>query len=196
MSTTFVILLLASVISVPTRSGAIMVDVPDGWRVVESAEVEHLTPKIEPQNKLQQRLANEPSPAKAVLIAKHDADGTMAASMQIFCNPIPVEMKYASSIELARVIAAASSATFRAEYEVEPHEITVSGLPAAEWVSRYTLVESAGGSHAMKTHAVVVALAKTFYLIGYSGPEDDLGDFEAFAKALATIKIQKSESKR
>jgi hypothetical protein len=190
------IFLLASLVSVPTRCGAITVEVPDGWRVLDSAEIDGLTPKVEPQTKLQERLAREPSKAKAVLAAKHDFEGTIAASIQVFCNPIPENMKYASSIELARVIAFASSAAFRAHDEIGPHEITVGDLPAAEWVSQYTMIESRGGSHAMKTHAVIVAVANMFYLIGYSGPAEDTANFQAFGKALKSIKIQRSESKQ
>jgi hypothetical protein len=187
-------ILLASIISVPTRSGTISITIPEGWRTLQAIEIQRLKPDVQPQTKLQERLAQEPRGDLPVLAAKHDTDGTIAASMQIYCNPIPDKMRYASSMELARVIAFAASATYRARYEVQPRETTVSGLPAAEWISRYNLVESAGGSHDMKSHTVVVAVGNNFYIIGYAGPAADAADPAAFSAALGSIKIQKNPS--
>lgn len=151
-------------------------------------EIKALTPELRPQNTLQRRLAEETGGPVPLIAMKHDVPGSIAASVQVFLNPVPAEMRYASSIELARVIAFASVATFRGEYEVSPHETTVGGLPAAEWSAHYTLVE-AGGSHAMKMRGVIVALKDKFYLVGYSAPATDSEDFELFDAVVKSIKF-------
>jgi hypothetical protein len=163
---------------------------PEGWRRLDAREAKLLKPELKPQNKLQSHLAQAPDGALPLFVMKHDVPGSIAASVQVFLNPIPANMRFASSIELARVIAFASLATFRGGYEVQPHETIVGGLVAAEWVARYTLVE-AGGSHAMKMRGVIVARRDNFYLVGYSAPATDSKDFEVFETVLRSIKFSK-----
>ena len=163
--------LLVAVVTARSSVGGVTIALPEGWRRLEAGETKALKPELKPQNKLQRRLAEQPDGAVPLIAMKHDVPGSIAASVQVFLNPIPAEMKFASSIELARVIAFTSVATFRGEYEVSPHETTVGGLPAAEWVAHYTLVET-GGSHAMKMRGVIVARKNQFYLVGYSAPRN------------------------
>jgi hypothetical protein len=181
--------LLFAVVTARSSVGVVTIDLPEGWRQLDAKETKALTPELKPQNKLQQHLVEAGGPAPLIAM-KHDVPGSIAASVQLFLNPVPAEMRYASSIELARVIAFATVATFRGEYDASPHETTVGGLPAAEWVAHYTLVE-AGGSHAMKMRGVIVAVKDQFYLAGYSAPASDSADFELFETMVKSIKFSK-----
>ena len=182
--------LLFAIVSARSSVGVVTIDLPEGWRRLDRAEAKTLKPELKPKNKFQRRIAEEPDGPDAMIVMKHDVPGSIAASVQVFLNPVPAEMRYASSIELARVIAFVSVATFRGEYEVSPHETRVGGLPAAEWVAHYTLVES-GGSHAMKMRGVIVAMRDQFYLVGYSAPATDSADFELFDTMVRSIKFSK-----
>jgi hypothetical protein len=181
---------LFAVVTARSSVGGITIALPEGWRRLDAAEAKVLKPELKPQNKWQRRLAEEPDGPVPLIVMKHDVPGSIAASVQVFLNPVPSEMRYASSIELARVIAFASLATFHGEYEVPPHETIVGGLAAAEWVGRYTLVET-GGSHAMKTRCVIVARKDNFYFVGYSAPATDSADFELFESVVKSIKFSK-----
>jgi hypothetical protein len=181
--------LLAGLVTARSGAGTITVSMPEGWRQLDANETRLLKPQLKPQNKLQSRL-NEPDGAAPIVAMKHDVPGSIAASVQVFLNPIPANMRYATSIELARVIAAVSLSTFRGQYDAEPHETTVGGLDAAEWVAHYTLVET-GGSHAMKTRSVIVALRDKYYLVGFSAPATDSEDLEAFEKVVRSIRFSK-----
>jgi hypothetical protein len=182
--------LLFAVVTARSSAGGITIALPEGWRRLDAAEAKALKPELKPQNKLQRRLAEGPGGPDPLIAMKHDVPGSIAASVQVFLRPVPAEMRYASSIELARVIAFASVATYRGEYEASPHETTVGGLPAAEWVAHYTLVET-GGSHAMKMRGVIVARKDKFYLVGYSAPATDSADFELFESVVKSIKFSK-----
>lgn len=182
--------LLFAVVTARSSVGGVTIALPEGWRRLDAAEAKALKPELKPQNKLQRRLAEETDGPAPLIVMKHDVPGSIAASVQVFLNPVPAEMRYASSIELARVFAFASVAAFRGEYEVSPHETTVGGFPAAEWVAHYTLVET-GGSHAMKTRGVIVAVKDKFYLVGYSAPASDSEDLELFETMVRSIKFSK-----
>jgi hypothetical protein len=179
----------------PTRieANGLSLQLPDGWRQVSTAELDELRPKLNPQNKLQQQVADDrgkvPGPP---LVMKHDTGkGTMSASVQADRKPIPPIVQGASSIGIARMISAQALATYRGTIEVEPHEITISGMPSAEFVQRYTLVET-NGSHEMKTHMVFIARKDDFYLIGYVAPADDAEDAKVFRDVvLKSVKIAK-----
>ena len=182
--------LLFAVVTSRTSAGGVTIALPEGWRRLDAAEAKALKPELKPQNKLQRRLAQEPEGRLPLIAMKHDVPGSIAAGVQVFLNPVPAEMRYASSIELARVIAFASVAAFQGKYDASPHETTVGGLPAAEWVAHYTLVET-GGSHAMKMRGVIVAVKDKFYLVGYSAPESDSADFELFETMVRSIQFNK-----
>jgi len=182
--------LLAALVTAHSGTNSITLSMPEGWRQLDAREITALKPTLKPQNKWQGRLTEEHDGPLPILAMKHDVDGSIAASVQVFLNPIPAEMRYASSIELARVIAVLSVATFQGRYDVDPRETTVGGLPAAEWVAHYALVET-GGSHAMKGRGVIVALRDKYYLIGYSAPASDTEDFEAFEKVVQSIRFGK-----
>jgi hypothetical protein len=178
--------LLAALVTAHSGANSITLSTPEGWRQLVAAEMRRLKPEVLPQNKLQSRLKEGPEGIPPILAMKHDVDGTIAASVQVFFNPIPPDMRYASSIEIARVIAAVSMAVYRGREEVGPHDTIVGGLKAAEWVTRYTLVET-GGSHAMRTRSIIIALRDNFWVIGFSGPATDTEDFEAFEKVVQSI---------
>jgi len=153
---------------------------PDGWRQLESKEGEELRPEMKPQNAPQLKVAEDHTPNGVALIMKRDfAGSSLSASVQVFRKPMLPKLKFASSIELARVIAAATRAGFRGTFEVDPREITVSGFPAAEYGQRYALVDTSG-SHDMRAQFVVVSRGTYYYLIGYAGPVEDTADAEVF----------------
>ncbi|HEV7428733.1 MAG TPA: hypothetical protein VGQ46_20445 [Thermoanaerobaculia bacterium] len=180
--------LLVVLVTARSSLGGITIAIPEGWRRLDSVEMKVLKVELDPQNRLQRRLKGQADGPPPLIVMKHDVPGTIAASIQVFLNPIPAEMRYASSIELTRVIAFATMATFRGEYEVQPHETTVGDLPAAEWVAHYTLVET-GGSHAMRTRNIIVARGDTFYLVGYTGPANDTADFDSFDAVVKSIQF-------
>jgi hypothetical protein len=182
--------LLFVTLTAQSSMGRITITLPDGWRRLNAQESKILKPELKPQNKWQRRLVEQPDQAVPLIAMKHDVAGSIAASVQVFLNPIPAQMRFASSIKLARVIAFASLATFQGEYELSPHETTVGGLAAAEWVARYTLAET-GGTHAMKMRGVIVALKDKYYLVGYSAPATDSADFERFETVVKSIKFGK-----
>jgi len=177
--------------SEPVRieSAGISMVLPDGWRQLDTEEREKLRPEMKPQNALQKKVAEDRTPTGAVLIMKHDfAGSTVSGSVQVLRNPMMPQMKLASSMEAARVIAAGTRATFRGTFEVDPRELTVSGFPAAEYVQRYVLVD-AGGSRGMRAHFIVVSRGTYYYLIGYAGPVEDTADAEVFRDVVKTLKI-------
>lgn len=166
---------------------------PDNWRQVETGELDELRPKLNPQNNLQQKVADDRGkvPGPPLVMKRDPGKGTMSASVQADRKPIPPILKGGSSIEIARMISSAALATYRGTIEVEPHEITISGMPAAEFVQHYTLVET-NGSHEMKTHMVFIAHKDDFYLIGYVAPADDAEDAKVFRDVvLKSVKIAK-----
>ncbi len=165
--------------TVATGGGLTLV-VPDGWRQLDAAELERLTPKTQPQNEFQRRLKEGSHPAPLIAM-KHDVEGSsISAGVQVFRAPIPKSMRYASSIELARMAAFGATAAYRGTTEVEPRELTVAGRPAAEFVQRYTLVGQDGTKHDMRSRLVVIATGDVFYNIGYAGPAADADDFKTF----------------
>src|SRR2546423_9697455 len=119
--------LLVVLVTARSSLGGITIALPEGWRRLDAQESKILKPELKPQNKLQRRLAEHPDEAVPLIVMKHDVPGSIAASVQVFLNPIPAEMRFASSIELARVIAFTSVAPFRGKYELSPHETTVGG---------------------------------------------------------------------
>jgi hypothetical protein len=190
MNATLLLTLLLEIASAQLPHGVVSIVVPDGWRRVDASEQRRLKPELRPQNKMQERLKKEPSSNEPLLVIKHDTDqSTIAASAQLFVSELPAKLHGASSIEAARVIAFAELATYRAKYEVEPHEITAGGLPAAEWVATYQLVETIEGAHDMRTRQVVITRGEKLYLLGYSGPAADAADFAAFDGVVKSLRF-------
>lgn len=178
----------------PVRIAAdgISLEVPDGWRQLQSAEADELRPKVKPQNEMQRRMV-EGQPTHAPLIMKHDVAGdTLAASAQAMRQPLGPKLKFASSIEVARVMAAMAIATYHGNLEVEPRELTVSGLPAAEFMQRYEIVDGTG-THPMRSHMVIVSRRTYYVLIGYAGPADDMADADTFTNVI--VKSAKIDAK-
>ena len=166
---------------------------PDGWRQVGTAELDALRPTLKPQNEQQQKLADDRGnvPGPPLAMKRDVSTGTLSASVQADRKPIMPQIAGASSVEIARIVSTAAVATYRGTVEVEPHEITVGGLPAAEFIQHYTLVET-NGSHEMRTHMVFIVRKDDFYLIGYVGPADDAEDAAAFKDVvLKSVKIGK-----
>src|SRR5438874_331193 len=186
----FVQAVLLVTLSVPTTLATISFDVPDGWRQLEPLEPQALKPKLKPENKLLQKLNDGPSPNSPLIAIKHDFAGdSIAASVQLFESKLSGQLRGASSIEAARVIAFYALAAFHGNYEIEPRETRVAGFAAAEWVIRYQLIESAGKNHDMRTRNIVIARDGRLYLLGYSGPAIDTADFEAFGSVVASVKF-------
>jgi len=188
--------LLMETASVRANAWEVSLLIPDGWRRMDAADQQRHRPALEPQNKWQHRLEEEPSTARSLLAMKHDsdADATIAANAQFVVSRLPAQLHLASSIEAAHVIAFGALATFRGTWEVEPREITVSGFPAAEWVQRYKIVDKSGAAHAMRARSIAITMGDDLYMFGYAGPAADTADFEAFDRVVKSIHFQKRGS--
>jgi hypothetical protein len=123
---------------------------------------------------------------------KHDFPGdTMAAGVQLFVSRVPKEMRGASSIEAARIIAAVAVRAFRGTFEIEPKEVKVAGRDAAEWVVRYSFVEKSGATHDMRARSIIIVRGDRMYLLGCSGPAADASDFDGFNGVVSSLKFGK-----
>ena len=186
--------LFQAILSASVPDGTVSLQMPDGWRQLQTAETQTLKPRLKADNKMLQKLNDEP-PANTPLIAmKHDYPlDSMAANVQVFATRLPKQLHAASSIEAARIIAASALAAFHGTYEVEPRETTVAGLPAAEWVIRYQLVEASGAKHDMRTRSLVITTpGDRLYHLGYAGPATDTADFAAFETVVRSFKIERT----
>jgi len=185
--------LLLETASVRANAWDVSLLIPDGWTRLDAGEQERLRPGLEPQNKWQRRLEEEPKKARPLLVMKHDSDAdvTMAASVQFVVSPLPPKLHRASSIEAAHVVAFGALDTFRGTWEVEPREITVSGLPAAEWVQRYKIVDKSGAAHAMRARNIVITIGDDLYVLGYAGPAADTTDYETFDRVVKSTRFRK-----
>ena len=162
---------------------------PDGWRQLTGAELDELRSISTPQNELQRRLAENRERGTSSLVMKHDVAGSQfSAVVNAGRQPMPKKLKFASSIELARVMSAATVATFRGTLEVKPRETTVSGLPAAEFAQRYTLVDPAG-RHEMRAHFVFVSRSTYYYMVTYTAPVEDTAYLPVFTTILKSVKF-------
>jgi hypothetical protein len=183
-------ILLLTIVSANTGQRTISMQIPEGWREVRLEEIARLKPDVSPQNELQRRVKDAPS--MPILAMKRDTGYGMAASVQVFVTPLPNELRGASSLEAARVVAFASFAGYgEGKYETEPRELTVGGLRAAEWVMRYKLVENIGGTHAMVMRSIVIVDGAKWYLIGYSGPAAATAELQAFDEVVKSVAFSK-----
>ena len=184
------LLLALRIASAPLPAGGrVSIVIPEGWRQLTTAEVERMRGKVDPQNKVQQRIRDE-NPPPSLIVIKHDTDQAIAASAQFIIGKVSPEMKHASAIEVARVIGFVARAAYDGRYDVEPREVQVAGFPAAEWVMRYSFVETLGGKHDMRTRNVLIVRGDTTYLLGYSGPASDTADFDAFDEVVRSLTFE------
>ena len=184
---------LQVLLSASLPEAKVSLQMPEGWRQLQPPEAQKLKPRLRPDNKLLEKL-NEERPADTPLVLmKHDYPlDTVAANVQLFATRLPKKLHGASSIETARVIAAGARFAFHGTYEVEPREIVVADRPAAEWVTRYELVESSGTRHDMRSRIIVItAPGDRAYHLGYAGPAADTADFEAFDAVVRSLKIER-----
>jgi hypothetical protein len=187
---------LFAIASASTGQRTISMTIPDGWRQVDIDEVRKLRPKVVPQNELQRRADESPDPNLPILIMKHDTKhGTgkgMASSVQVVVTTVPPKLRGASSIETGRVVAAMLFAQYGSgKYEIEPREITVGGMPAAEWVMQYKLVESIAGEHAMVSRTILIVDGARIYMIGYTAPAEAADDLKAFDDVVRSVTFSK-----
>jgi hypothetical protein len=195
---TFFALFLLTVLTADTGLRTITLELPDGWREVKPQQLEAQRPALADQNELQRDLREATRGKVAPILAmKRNTAEAMSASVQVFANSLPAELRGASSLEAARVIAFAGFATYGSgKYEIAPREITVGGLPGAEWEMRYKLHDQAGSEHAMVARTVLVADGPKLYLIGYSGPATAAAELEAFNGVVKSIEFSKRAGSR
>jgi len=185
-------ILLLTIVSANTGQRTISMQIPEGWREVRLEEISGLKPDVSPQNELQQREKNASTPNLPILAMKRDTGYGMASSVQVFVTRLPNELRGASSLEAARVVAFMGFAAYGdGKYEIEPRELTVGGLHAAEWVLRYKLVENVGGTHAMVMRSIVIVDGARWYLIGYSGPVAAMAELQAFDEVVKSVAFSK-----
>jgi hypothetical protein len=188
---TLALALALHIATAPVSGGHVSLVVPEGWRQLTAEEAGRLRGRAAPQNEMQRRAQETPPENPPLITIKRDIEGSpMAASVQLMVSTLPAQMKYATSIEAARVVAFGAAAAYQRVPEIEPRELKVAGVPAAEFAMRYSLVDASGASHEMRMRMIVITRKDKMYLLGYSGPADDDTDFAAFDEVVRSLKFE------
>jgi hypothetical protein len=168
MHTLLAVLLLA-IASVKAGPRTITMKVPAGWRQLQAAEM---------------KTGGRP----VVLSMKRESEDALAPKAEIMSSEIPAAMRSMPLLERGQKIAASMFAGLgpTAIIEVEPRAIKAGGLPAVEWVVRFTL----RGNRPMISRMIVVADGPTMNLITYAGPAAATADFKAFNDAVKSLTIK------
>jgi hypothetical protein len=157
---------------------------PEGWRQMGGEEAEEHRPSLK-LTEVQKRVS-EGKPPVLLTIIRNLPDSNMSASIQIKRIPDPDELRGATSMEIANVLAFGLTAAYHGTSDGAHQTKPVSGMRAAEWRMRYTLTHTNGETSAMLGHLVVVTLPRqnAYILIGYIAPESDTADAMVFEKEI------------
>jgi hypothetical protein len=159
--------LLFAIASVKAGPHTITMKVPAGWRQLQAAEM--------------------PSGRPVALAMKRDSDDAFAPKAEIVSSQMPEAIRSIPLLDTAKRIAASMFAGLGpgAKYDIEPRATNVGGLPAVEWVVRFTV-----RGQAMISRMIVIADGPTMDLITYAAPAKATADFQAFNDAVKALNIK------
>lgn len=165
---------------------------PATWHFISFNEIAKNREAIKLDDPEFQKLLQQAT-APLVVMTKHEEpyDG-LNPSVQVTLRPLPDSLRSKSATEiLALVLPTLRSKFGDFTIEKEIAATTVSGLPAAEIVGRYTLKTTAGGSFPVRSRLVVVPRGTHMFLIGMAAAADaDAATTEELASIFGSLRLK------